>query len=293
MKEGKVKNNELYTYVNKWYVLIPLLFLVLVFVAPLLKLLYVSLWSTAGGESVFTLDYYEKFLKDGYYLKVLWTSLWLSFLSVIFCVLMGYPIAYAIAHTKGFKRSLAIVCVVLPLWVSITIRMYGWMSLLNKDGIISSLFASLHLIAENTSLMGTNIGVLIGLIHCGLPYMIMILISPIENVNRDLEDASYVFGAGFFKTFLKVTFPLTLPGLISASLLVFSLNTAAFVVPVMLGAGKITVMTTLIYQQALYVYDWPFAAAISGILLIATLIIVGISNSYTNEYEAQEIQPID
>ena len=123
-------------------------------------------------------------------------------------------------------------------------------------------------------------GVLIGLIHCGLPYMIMILIGPIGNVSQNVEEASYVFGAGFWRTFFKVTLPLTFEGIVSGFILCFALNTAAFVVPVMLGSGKIVVMTTLIYQQATYVYDWGFAAAISVIFLIAAMVLTNLDKFY-------------
>ena len=133
---------------------------------------------------------------------------------------------------------------------------------------------------DPVSVMGTYMSVLIGLIHCGLPYMIMILIGPIGNVSQNVEEASYVFGAGFWRTFFKVTLPLTFEGIVSGFILCFALNTAAFVVPVMLGSGKIVVMTTLIYQQATYVYDWGFAAAISVIFLIAAMVLTNLDKFY-------------
>lgn len=126
--------------------------------------------------------------------------------------------------------------------------------------------------------MGTYAGVLIGLVHCGLPYIIMILIGPIENIESSLEEASYVFGAGFLKTFFTITIPLTFKGILSGALLVFALNTAAFMVPVMLGSGKITLMTNLVYQQSMFVYDWGFAAAISVIFLITALVITNLGH---------------
>lgn len=277
------KKRENWSYVNKWYIIVPLLYLSIVFIAPLLKMFYISCFRFQGvGQELggFTLDNYLKFLTDVYYWKVLGVSVLLSFISCIFCVIMGYPVAYKIARMEGRAKSILTVIVVLPLWVSITVRMFGWMSVLSEGGLLDMLFRIFHPGGNSLKIMGTYISVLIGLIHCGLPYMIMILIGPIGNVNQSVEEASYVFGAGFWKTIFKVTLPLTFEGIISGFILCFALNTAAFVVPVMLGSGKIVVMTTLIYQQAMYIYDWGFAAAISVIFLIITMILTNMDKFY-------------
>lgn len=278
------RKREKWSYVNKWYLMIPLVYLLIVFVAPLLKMLYMSFFEFQGvGQSLgdFTLENYTKFLTDPYYWKVLGISVLLSFVSCIFCVLMGYPVAYKIARMSGRAKSILTVIVVLPLWVSITVRMFGWMSVLSEGGLLDMLLGIVNPEADPVKIMGTYISVLIGLIHCGLPYMIMILIGPIGNVNRSVEEASYVFGAGFWKTVFKVTLPLTFEGIVSGFILCFALNTAAFVVPVMLGSGKIVVMTTLIYQQAMYIYDWGFAAAISVIFLIVAMVLTNLNKFYT------------
>lgn len=277
------KKRESWSYVNKWYLIIPLIYLVIVFIAPLLKMLYMSLFQFQGvGQSLgdFTFNNYLKFLTDPYYWKVLGISILLSFISCIFCVIMGYPVAYKIARMKGRAKSILTVVVVLPLWVSITVRMFGWMSVLSEGGLIDMLWHIFDSSGDPVKIMGTYISVLIGLIHCGLPYMIMILIGPIGNVNQSVEEASYVFGAGFWKTIWKVTLPLTFEGVVSGFILCFALNTAAFVVPVMLGSGKIVVMTTLIYQQAMYIYDWGFAAAISVIFLIVAMLLTNLDKFY-------------
>lgn len=262
MRNKEEKEN--WSYVNLWYVLIPFIFLLIVYIAPLCKMLYMSFFEFQGvgkplGE--FTLENYKQFMTNPYYWKVLGMTVFLSFISTIICVIFGYPVAYYIARSGARSKSFLTTMVVLPLWVSITIRMYGWMSILSGG-----------------NLMGTYAGVLIGLVHCGLPYIIMILIGPIENIESSLEEASYVFGAGFFKTFFTITIPLTLKGILSGALLVFALNTAAFMVPVMLGSGKVTLMTNLVYQQSMFVYDWGFSAAISVIFLCTALIITNLGH---------------
>lgn len=277
------KKRETWSYVNKWYIIVPLLYLAIVFLAPLLKMLYMSFFEFQGvGQDLgaFTLENYLRFITDAYYWKVLGLSVLLSFISCIFCVIMGYPVAYKIARMQGRAKSILTVIVVLPLWVSITVRMFGWMSVLSENGLLDMLVHVFNPQGDSISLMGTYGSVLIGLVHCGLPYMIMILIGPIGNVSQSVEEASYVFGAGFWKTIFKVTLPLTFEGIVSGFILCFALNTAAFVVPVMLGSGKIVVMTTLIYQQATYIYDWGFAAAISVIFLIVATLLTNLDKLY-------------
>ena len=280
-KTPKLHIEKQWTYVNNWYIIIPLIFMGAFFLIPLAKVFILSFFPNDG--SGFSIKDYIYFLTDPFYLKVLFVSLALGLASTIVCLLMGYPIAYHIARTKGQARSIATAAVMLPLWVSVIIRMYGWMALLTKDGLVNSVLQFLHLVNEPISFIGNYSGVLIGLVHCGLPFMIMTLISPIENVDRNLEDASYVFGGGFMKTFFKVTLPLTIPGVMSGSLLVFALNTAAFVVPMMLGSGKFIVMTTLMRQQALFVFDWPFTAAIAVILFTASIILVWLSRKISKD----------
>lgn len=249
------REKDTWSYVNIWYLLIPLCYVVLVFVIPLLKMMYMSVFEFQGvGKALgaFTWENYTKFLTDPYYWKILGRTVGMSFLSAIICAIMGYPVAYRLCRMEGKAKNLLTALAILPLWVPITVRLFGMMSIVES---------------------GTFFAVELGLVYCGLPYMIMILTGPIGNINQSVEEASYVCGAGFWTTFFRITFPLTIKGLISGFMLVFALNTAAFVVPVILGSGKIVTMTTLIYQQATYVYNWGFASAISVIFLIVSMVI--------------------
>ena len=252
------REKDTWSYVNIWYLIIPLAYVTFLFLIPIFKMIYMSFFEFQGvGKAlgVFTWHNYARFLMDLYYWKVLGLTVGLSFLSAVICVVMGYPVAYHLCRVNAKAKHILTALSILPLWVPITVRLFGLMSLVET---------------------GTLLAVELGLVYCGLPYMIMILTGPIGNVNRSVEEASYVCGAGFWTTFFRITFPLTIPGLVSGFMLVFALNTAAFVVPVILGNGKIITMTTLIQQQATYIYDWGFAAAISVIFLIVSMI---ISNS--------------
>jgi len=256
------REKDTWSYVNLWYLIIPLAFIVLFFVAPLVKMFYLSLFEFQGVNKAlgaFTWSNYTKFIMNKYYWIVLLKTVALSFLSAVICVIMGYPIAYRLCRMQGKAKSIITAMVMLPLWVSITVRMFGLMTIIE---------------------CGTYLAVEIGLVYCGLPYMIMILTGPIGNINQSVEEASYVCGAGFWTTFFRITLPLTIKGVISGFMLVFALNTAAFVVPVMLGSGKLVTMTTLIYQQATYIYDWGFAAAISVIFLIVSMTLTNSGKVY-------------
>jgi len=256
------REKDTWSYVNIWYLIIPLVFIVLFFVAPLVKMFYLSLFEFQGVNKAlgtFTWSNYTKFIINKYYWIVLLKTVALSFLSAIICVIMGYPIAYHLCRMQGKVKSIVTAMVMLPLWVSITVRLFGLMTIID---------------------CGTYLAVEIGLVYCGLPYMIMILTGPIGNISQSVEEASYVCGAGFWTTFFRITLPLTIKGVISGFMLVFALNTAAFVVPVMLGSGKIVTMTTLIYQQATYIYDWGFAAAISVIFLIVSMTLTNSGKIY-------------
>lgn len=273
------KISEDWTYVNRWYLLIPFAFLAVLFIAPLLYMGYMSFFEFNGvgkpmGE--FTLRYYQAFITNPSYWIILGRTVLLGLISTVICVVLGYPLAYKIARMQGKQRSVLVAMVVLPLWVSMTIRMFGWMSILSANGVVATVLQLLFPNAE-IKLLGTYSAILIGLIHCGLPYFVMIMIGPIENVNSSYEEASYVFGAGFLKTFFKVTLPLTLKGAMSGAILVFALNTAAFLVPMMLGSGKVIVMTNTIYQQATYLYNWSFAAALAVIFMVCALLITNLS----------------
>lgn len=256
------RDRETWSYVKKWYLLVPLGYLVLIFIAPLFQMFRMSFFEFQGvGKELgaFTTENYVKFLSDPYYWKVLGVTVGLSFLSAVICAVMAYPIAYHLCRMTGKLKNIYTALIMLPLWVPITLRMFGLMTMIRT---------------------GTYAAIEAGLVYCGLPYMIMILTGPLGNISSSLEEASYVFGAGFWTTFFRITFPLTIPGLISGFMLVFALNTAAFVTPQMLGAGKIVTMTTLIYQQATYIYDWGFASAIAVIFMVVTMILANAGKLY-------------
>lgn len=283
MKKNKDSEAK-WGYVNIWYLLIPLAVLMVVFIFPLCYMLYMSFFEFEGvGKALgaFTLENYTKFFTSAYYWRVLGVTILLGLISTVICVVIGYPIAYKISRMTGNVRHLFNTITMLTLWVAITVRMFGWMNLTSATGLLNRIIT--FFTGQSVTLLGSYASVELGLVYCGLPYFIMIMTGPLENIHPSLEEASYVFGAGFFKTFFKVTLPMTWKAAMSGAVLVFALNTAAFVVPVMLGNGKITVMTNLIYSRATYNYDWGFAAALSMIFMVTSLLITNLGNMFSRK----------
>ncbi len=280
----KTDRGDSMSYVNLWYLTIPLVVVLILFALPMLRMLYMSFTEFMGvgkPHGGFTLDYYAKFFASKYYWKILGLTLYFGLVSTLFCMVFGYPVAYRLSRMHGNARHLFNALTMLPLWVAITVRLFGWMNLMSTNGLINRI--ALLFSEKGLVLMGTNTAVLIGLIYCGLPYFIMIMTGPLENIHPSIEEASYVFGAGKTKTFFTVVVPMTAKAAISGATVVFALNTAAFVVPIMLGNGKVVVMTNLIFNRATYNYDWGFAAALSMVFMFVALVITNIGSAIGRE----------
>jgi putative spermidine/putrescine transport system permease protein len=218
-----------------------------------------------------TLANYVRFLGDPFYLRALWATLELGLSVTLLATLMGYPVAYGLVRSRHrFKTGLRLL-VLAPLLVSVVIRTYGWIVLLANNGAVNNGLLGLGLIQTPVKFMFTQLGVTIGLLHFGLPVAILSLVGVIETVDRTLEDAARGLGAGPLQTFLRVTLPLTLPGIAAASMLVFSSAVAAFVIPALMGGPSLIVLPTLIYQQMNDTLEWGFGGAVATILLLVSL----------------------
>lgn len=248
--------------------------LLVLFVGPQLLLVRGSLLNKAGG---FSLGSYEKLLFDPFYHEILWRTVQLSVVVTAISAVLGYPAAYLLARTRSRYRGLLMIATIFPFLVSALVRSYGWMVWLGNNGVLNQLLRALHLVEESVKLMYDLKGVAIGLVHILLPYMILSLASIIQTIDPSLEDASHSLGADGWRTFRRVIFPLSLPGLIAGSVLVFSISMTAFVTPQLLGGPTVKVMSTMVYQSVQVTFDWPMGAALASVLLVVTLAIVGLS----------------
>ena len=225
-------------------------------VAPMIMILLYAL--TRGGNSTltfhFTLENFGRFFSDPDFMRVLWTSLRIAFVTTVVCILVGYPAALFIANQPERRQTLMILLITLPMWINMLLKTYAWRGiLLNFDDLSS------------------EIKVFIGMVYDFLPYMIIQIHTAIAKLDPELLTASYDLGANKWKSFLKVTLPLSVPGIISGVTLVFLPAVSSFVIPKLLGGGNYVLIGTLIENYFLVAGDWNFGSAIS---LIMALIII-------------------
>ncbi len=256
------------------YVLLLLVF----FVAPLLLMLGISLSRESFGrlEAALTLRHYVRFFTDSYYLSVLGDTLLLGLLTTVATLLLGYPLAYHLALTRSRWKPLLIVFILSPLLVGIVIRCYGWMILLADRGLINATLVEHGWLTRPLPLMYNKFGVTVALVHVFLPFMVLSLTGVLKRIEPALIEASQTLGASPRRAFFEVTLPLSLPGILAGSLLVFSLAISSFVVPILVGGFKVHVLPMTVYEQVLSVFDWPFGAANAIVLLAISVALIAV-----------------
>lgn len=264
---------------REWQLALPLaIFLHLFYVAPLAVLL-ASSFQTAPDVPSFTLAQYWQFFQDSVNRKVLLDTFWLGVQVTLACLLFGYPVAYIYANAPVKWKGLLTFLILLPLLTSSVVRTFGWVVILGRQGLVNSLLQGIGLIDAPMRLLFTHTGVAIAMTQIQLPLMILPIVASLAQIDSRLAAASASLGGGAWRTFWKITFPLTLPGIISGCLLVFAITVSSFVTPSIIGGGQIMYMPTLIYQQGVVLLNRSFAATISAILLAMVLIVVfGLSN---------------
>jgi putative spermidine/putrescine transport system permease protein len=266
-----------------WLLLTPsLAWLLLFMLAPLAMLAAISLKTYRPGQGiidVWQLGNYAKFLTDPFYLTVLWATLATGACVTILALLLGFPLAYALSHSHGWRRSALYIGILMPLLTSAVVRTFGWMILLGNNGFINRTLLQTGLIDRPFRLMYNLSGVVIALTEVLLPFMVLALDAALLNIAPSVIEAARNVGAGRVRVFFRITLPLALPGIVSGSILVFSLSISAFVTPSLIGGAQVKLMPTVIYQQAMALLDWPFGAAIAFIMLatIGLLLILALA----------------
>ncbi len=246
-------------------------------VAPLLYLVRYSFFVYVPGDPLatgFTLGNYGKFLSDRYYLGVLGQTLGIGLAVTLASLVLGFPVAYGLARMRSRWRAVCLVLIISPLYVSAVVRAYGWLVILGDAGVVNNLLRWLHVIERPVRMMFTPLAVVIALTEVALPFMILILASVIQNIDPALEDAAANLGARPWAVFWKVVLPLSLPGVVAGSMLVFILATGSYVTPALTGGKSVKMLVTEVYQQMTAIYNWPFGAATAFILLVVTLLCV-------------------
>ncbi|HZO99973.1 MAG TPA: ABC transporter permease [Terriglobia bacterium] len=206
------------------------------------------------------------------YLEIYLRSLWIAALTTLLCVLLGYPVAYMIALRVSARwRSSLLMLVVIPFWTSFLIRTYAWMVILRTEGVVNNLLVAAHIIREPLHLLYTPLAVFIGLVYGELPFMILPLYAVLQKLDPVLLEAAQDLGASRWHTFRKVTLPLSLPGLVAGSVLVFIASIGAFITPDLLGGARTMMVGNLVQNQFALVRDQPFGSAVAFLLTFVVL----------------------
>ena len=234
-----------------------------------------SLFSIAqnGALSVhLVFDNYAYLWEDSLYISTYVNSIRISTISTALCLLLGYPIAYAIVRSAPTTRFVLLMLIILPFWTSFLLRIYAWMGLLADQGTINNILIYLGLINRPIRLMYSEFAVHIGIVYSYLPFMILPLYANMEKLDHTIHEAAADLGARPFTIFLTVTLPLTIPGIAAGSLLVFIPATGEFVIPDLLGGGNVLMIGRVLYDEFNANHDWPVASAVAIVLLLVLVI---------------------
>jgi putative spermidine/putrescine transport system permease protein len=263
----------------------------LVLVLPLLLLLRYSFNHFEPGQFMVeaaTVENYVKFFADPYYRKVMVVTVSVATISTVLCLLLGYPAAYLLARSKWRHKSLLVVLVVLPLFVGNAVRAAGWIVVFGHQGFLNAALLGLGILREPLEIMYTPLAVVIGITGFNLPFMVLTLQSVIEGIDRSLEEAALGLGAGPLRSFWRVTFPLSLPGIGAGTILCFILAMNAYATPVLLGGPRFQMMAPVVYDQISGQANWPLGSALAFVLMAVTLILTGIANALLSQRNSGE-----
>lgn len=239
-------------------------------ILPLVLIVFYSFsLPSADGEFTFTLSNFTRFFEP-IYLNVLWRSTWIAIVTTVFCFVLGYPVAYILASKEYEAKSTLLFLFIVPMWLNMLLRTYSWLTILETNGIINNFLAFLGF--EKVHFLYTDFAVILGMIYNFLPFMILPIYTVLTKIDKSIIEAAQDLGANSKQVFRKVTFPLSMPGVVSGVTMVFMPALTSFVVPNLLGGGQYILVGNLIEQQFLRVGDWNFGSAISTIILLIMVV---------------------
>lgn len=255
---------------------LPALYLVVTFVIPLLYMLLFSVWQYSQIDIVvktFTIENYGA-LFSSYYLRLFARTFRIGLVTTAICAILAFPIAYFIARSSPRIKSVMIFLIIAPLMISTVVRVFGLSLILQRNGFLNQLLQALGF--ERVRLDHSETAIIIGLVQMLLPLMVLPLTSAIERIPAQIEEAARSLGANWVKVFSTTVFPLALPGLVSGSILVYTLSISALVIPALLGGPGDRMVGQQIYDQMLVAYNWPEASAVSMALIVFTVLLAAI-----------------
>lgn len=243
----------------------------------ILPMVLIALYSfTKQGNTIvsftFTLEHYAKFFTDPDFLIVLWRSLLIAFKTTVICLLLGYPVAFLISRSSEKLQNILVLAITIPMWINMLVRTYAWIGLLSEGGLIQRLLGFFGI--TRGELLYTEGAVLLGMVYNFLPFMVLQINTSLCKMDHSLLEASADLGANARQTFIRVTLPMSLPGVINGITLVFLPAVSSFFIPKLLGGGQYFLIGNLIENQFITVGEWNFGSAISMIMAAVMMLLM-------------------
>ena len=224
----------------------------------------------------FTLANFSDLLKP-LYARVFFDTVWICFLTAASTLIVGYPLAYALVRMQNaIARSILLVIVVTPLFLGEVVRTYSWIIVLGNNGFINSALLDLGIVRQPIQFMFTTFGVVVALVHVTMPVMVIMLAAGLSHIDRDYEKAAESLGAGPIRTFLTVTLPLSMPGVVAGVTTAFAWTFSAFATPQLIGGGRVNMISNLVYQLGFASFNFPFAASLCVAGLALTIVVLSL-----------------
>ncbi|MBJ3816348.1 putrescine ABC transporter permease PotH [Shimwellia pseudoproteus] len=282
---------------------LPFIWLILLFMVPFLIVFkisladiaraippYTDLLSWADGQLTIALNFanYLQLTDDPLYAEAYLQSLQVAAVSTLCCLVLGYPLAWAVAHSKASTRNILLLLVILPSWTSFLIRVYAWIGILKENGVLNNVLLWLGVIDQPLAILHTNLAVYIGIVYAYLPFMVLPIYTALTRIDYSLVEASLDLGARPLKTFFSIIVPLTKGGIIAGSMLVFIPAVGEFVIPELLGGPDSIMIGRVLWQEFFNNRDWPVASAVAIVMLV--LLIVPIMWFHKHQNKVAEDQ---
>lgn len=254
--------------------------LILFLLIPLISVI----WPTFC-DGVLSLDSYLSFFQDSYNVGIFIRTIRVSLIVTVICIILGVPTAYYIAGTSQKWRGLLMALTLFPMLTNSVIRSFAWINLLGQNGVINKVLSSIGAISEPLTLLYTEFSIIIGSVYLFLPILIITLVGVMENIHPEIMEAAETLGASRIKAFIKVVLPLSIPGIIVGSILVFTGTLTAYTTPQLLGGNRNMMLSTFLYQNAMTLGNWKSASVIALIMIVTTLVVMKVLNLIANRID--------
>ncbi len=259
-----------------WLIIAPLMLMVVaLYLGPILNILWLSVTDPEPG-----FGNYAKLAEGDALIRIVWTTVRICIITTVFSVIFGYSIAYAMVHCHQRQKTYMLTLLLVSFWISILVRTFAWLMLLGRKGLVNATLEDIGLVAEPIAFMRNELGVLIGMVHYMIPYAVLPLLVSMQSIDQRVMDASRNLGASGSQTFWRVYLPMTMPGLVASTLLVFILSLGFYVTPAVLGGGKVLMVAEYISVQLLVTLKWGTAAMLAAIMLFGVLAMLWIMSRF-------------